>query len=239
MTPHSFDDLVPPRISLKQAHAQAVISFKWNTWASKFLYFELGLYLLWLMSFQAFCLLFQAWTPSEPWHGWTPNPLSSVPQACSSRSIGSHGEGLIACTAGVCRSSMCDTPSWLKAGHLQHSRALQMFHHSPAHRAWLTHRMQTQVKALASCCTRAEAVSQPPPSRLVDAQDEDTTKSLGELLHTRRGLASVILEGLALVGMAPFLWIELSTVCEYGPRIWLNTWNILDCLTYAGQVSLP
>ena len=80
---------------------------------------------------------------------------------------------------------------------------------------------------------------QPHPSRLVDSQDEDTTKSLGELLHTRRGLASVILEGLALVGMVPFLWIELSTFCEYGPRIWLNTWNCLDCLTYAGQVSLP
>ena len=80
---------------------------------------------------------------------------------------------------------------------------------------------------------------QPHPSRLADLQDEDTTKSLGELLHTRRGLASVILEGLALVGMVPFLWIELSTFCEYGPRIWLNTWNCLDCLTYAGQVSLP
>ena len=62
MAPCSRDDLVPPRISPRQAHAQAVISFKWNTWASKFLYFELGLYLLWLTSFQAFCLLFQACT---------------------------------------------------------------------------------------------------------------------------------------------------------------------------------
>ena len=40
---------------------QAVITFKWQQWAQRALHIELGLYLVWLLSFQAFILLFQVW----------------------------------------------------------------------------------------------------------------------------------------------------------------------------------
>lgn len=61
--------------SLLQAHAcsstvfalpavQAVIHFKWTSWARTFLLYELACYGLWLAFFTAFTLLFQAedWT---------------------------------------------------------------------------------------------------------------------------------------------------------------------------------
>lgn len=38
---------------------KAVIMWKWNTWAKRFLLIELACYLLWLLSFNAFTLLFQ------------------------------------------------------------------------------------------------------------------------------------------------------------------------------------
>lgn len=43
---------------------QAVINFKWTSWARQFLLYELFCYCLWLGCFTAFTLLFQAedWT---------------------------------------------------------------------------------------------------------------------------------------------------------------------------------
>jgi hypothetical protein len=43
---------------------QAVINFKWTSWARQFLLYELFCYCLWLACFTAFTLLFQAedWT---------------------------------------------------------------------------------------------------------------------------------------------------------------------------------
>jgi len=43
---------------------QAVIHFKWTTWARRFLLYELCCYCLWLVSYTAFTLLFQQenWT---------------------------------------------------------------------------------------------------------------------------------------------------------------------------------
>ena len=40
--------------------AQATITYKWNCWAKRHLFIELGLYLTWLIAFQVFVLLFQA-----------------------------------------------------------------------------------------------------------------------------------------------------------------------------------
>ena len=50
-------------------HWQAVIDFKWSTWAKRLLYAEFAAYLLWLICFQAFTILFQANLPA-------PFPLS-------------------------------------------------------------------------------------------------------------------------------------------------------------------
>jgi di/tricarboxylate transporter len=38
---------------------QAVINYKWHTWAKKFLLYELVCYLAWLAGYTAFTLLFQ------------------------------------------------------------------------------------------------------------------------------------------------------------------------------------
>jgi hypothetical protein len=42
---------------------QAVINFKWTSWARRYLMYELACYCLWLAAFTAFTLLFQ----SEDW----------------------------------------------------------------------------------------------------------------------------------------------------------------------------
>ena len=68
--------LSPPRIALKPLHpparpfpphltpiCQAVIHFKWSTWASRLLGFELSLYAVWLLSFITFSLLFESEDP--------------------------------------------------------------------------------------------------------------------------------------------------------------------------------
>ena len=38
---------------------QAVVNFKWNTWACYYLYCELACYLVWLLGFQVFTIIFQ------------------------------------------------------------------------------------------------------------------------------------------------------------------------------------
>ena len=38
---------------------QAIITHKWDTWARRVLIWEFGLYLIWLLGFQAFIILFQ------------------------------------------------------------------------------------------------------------------------------------------------------------------------------------
>jgi hypothetical protein len=57
----------------------------------------------------------------------------------------------------------------------------------------------------------------------VCAQDEDTNLSLAQLLQGPYGIATVGVEALALVGMAPFLYIELCSFIEYGPLEWINS----------------
>ena len=39
---------------------EAVLDFKWRTWAKHLLWAELGAYIIWLAAFQVFVLLFQA-----------------------------------------------------------------------------------------------------------------------------------------------------------------------------------
>lgn len=46
------------------------------------------------------------------------------------------------------------------------------------------------------------------------------------------------MEATALLGMAPFLYIEACTVTEYGPRRWLSVWNLMDLATYFLQVHV-
>lgn len=69
-------------------------------------------------------------------------------------------------------------------------------------------------------------------------QDEDTRRSLPELLSTNRGIGTVVAEGAALLGMAPFLWIEACTLKEYGVVGWASIWNIMDVAMYINQVRV-
>ena len=55
-------------------------------------------------------------------------------------------------------------------------------------------------------------------------------------MGTRRGIITVVMEVTALLGMAPFLYIEACTVVEYGPKRWLSIWNLMDLATYFLQV---
>jgi Ion transport protein len=69
-------------------------------------------------------------------------------------------------------------------------------------------------------------------------QDEDATLSLRELLETPRGKLTVACDFLSLVGMTPFVLIEISTIYAYGITGWATAWNILDVLTYFLQISI-
>ena len=59
--------------------------------------------------------------------------------------------------------------------------------------------------------------------------------SLPELARTPWGAASLVCEALALAGMAPFMYIEATTLREYGLHGWLSAWNVMDVIAYAVQ----
>lgn len=86
------------------------------------------------------------------------------------------------------------------------------------------------------CLTAACADSnmQRPKSPLL--QDEDMTMSLGQLLHSPRGIVTVVLECVSYLGMLPFIYMECRTIQEYWDD-WLNAWNAIDVLVYLFQVS--
>lgn len=71
------------------------------------------------------------------------------------------------------------------------------------------------------------------------AQDEDVSMSLPELARTPWGAASLACEALALAGMTPFLYIEATTLREYGLHGWLSAWNVMDVIAYAVQAQPP
>ena len=64
-------------------------------------------------------------------------------------------------------------------------------------------------------------------------QDEDDSLSLGQLVSTPHGAATVVFEVLSTLGMLPFIYIEVCTLIEYGPWGWLDFW----CA--AAPVTLP
>ncbi|KAL4440087.1 hypothetical protein ABPG75_003088 [Micractinium tetrahymenae] len=68
-------------------------------------------------------------------------------------------------------------------------------------------------------------------------QDEDLSLSLRQLLASSRGRLTVAAELLALVGMAPFLLLELGTLPAYGVG-WVDMWNALDTSTYFIQIAI-
>lgn len=67
-------------------------------------------------------------------------------------------------------------------------------------------------------------------------QDEDLSLTLGQLVESKRGIVTVATEAFALAGMMPFIYVEICTVIEYGPRRWFNIWNLMDLATYFLQV---
>ncbi|DBA98675.1 hypothetical protein WJX77_002585 [Trebouxia sp. C0004] len=69
-------------------------------------------------------------------------------------------------------------------------------------------------------------------------QDEDLSLTLSQLVETKRGIITVASEALALLGMTPFIYIEICTVLEYGPKRWLSIWNLMDLATYFLQIAI-
>jgi hypothetical protein len=67
-------------------------------------------------------------------------------------------------------------------------------------------------------------------------QEEDLSKSLLELLESPYGFAILASEAVALLAMAPFVYLEVCTVIEFGPSRWLSTWNLINMITYILQV---
>ena len=78
--------------------------------------------------------------------------------------------------------------------------------------------------------TRLSVDSWPP-------QDENLSLSLKELLQTPRGRLELAAHALAIVGMTPFLLLEMGTIPAYGIFGWLDAWNVLDICTYTIQVG--
>jgi hypothetical protein len=74
-----------------------------------------------------------------------------------------------------------------------------------------------------------------PPA--IPQQDEDLKLTLPQLLDTPTGVLTVVLDGLALLGMLPFIWIELCTITSYGLWQWATIWNLMDVSAYALQVG--
>eukprot|EP00887_Chlorella_sp_A99_P000537 scaffold17.g537.t1 len=79
-----------------------------------------------------------------------------------------------------------------------------------------------------------DVFSLPAVQAVIDWKDEDADLSLTELWATRRGKLTIVMDATALLGMAPFLFIEGATIAAYG-RGWISLWNATDCLTYALQ----
>ncbi|PSC73225.1 transient receptor potential cation channel subfamily V member 3 isoform X1 [Micractinium conductrix] len=69
------------------------------------------------------------------------------------------------------------------------------------------------------------------------SDDEPEKLSLGQLLATGRGRATVAAELIALLAMSPFLVLEWGTITAYGAG-WWSAWNVLDALTYVLQVYI-
>ena len=68
------------------------------------------------------------------------------------------------------------------------------------------------------------------------SQDEDSQESLSQLLKHGLGRATVAAELLCLCSMMPFLYIEASTLLEYGFYGWGSIWNFMDIVAYVNQV---
>jgi len=69
-------------------------------------------------------------------------------------------------------------------------------------------------------------------------QDEDASLSFAQLLQTSRGKISILCNILSLIGMAPFLAIEVGTLKAYGLFGWATAWNLLDTATYGIQLVI-
>lgn len=69
-------------------------------------------------------------------------------------------------------------------------------------------------------------------------QDEDASLSFSQLLQTTRGKISILCNILSLIGMAPFLAIEVGTMKAYGLFGWATAWNLLDTATYGIQLVI-
>lgn len=70
-------------------------------------------------------------------------------------------------------------------------------------------------------------------------QDEDLSLPLSELVQRPRGACIVAAEVVAELAMAPFVYLEICSVLEIGPKRWLSVWNLVDVTTYILQARKP
>jgi hypothetical protein len=75
---------------------QAVINYKWHTWAKKFLLYELACYLAWLAGYTAFTLLFQQEVRSIPSFA-KPTVPAAAPASLPLARVGIGLQGLLPC----------------------------------------------------------------------------------------------------------------------------------------------
>eukprot|EP00891_Asterochloris_glomerata_P008490 jgi/Astpho2/8490/Aster-x0358 len=66
--------------------------------------------------------------------------------------------------------------------------------------------------------------------------DEGTDATLHELAHTRIGKVALAAQMASVLGMLPFLWIEVATVAAYGLSMWAHVFKTIDLLAYILQV---
>ena len=71
---------------------------------------------------------------------------------------------------------------------------------------------------------------------LAPLQDEGTDATLHELAHTRIGKVALAAQMASVLGMLPFLWIEVATVAAYGLSMWAHVFKTIDLLAYILQV---
>lgn len=69
-------------------------------------------------------------------------------------------------------------------------------------------------------------------------QEEDLSRDLIELLYSPYGFTIVASEVVALLAMAPFVYLEICSVIDFGPSRWLSIRNLIDVITYGLQVMI-
>eukprot|EP00884_Botryococcus_braunii_P020993 jgi/Botrbrau1/7578/Bobra.0159s0027.1 len=64
----------------------------------------------------------------------------------------------------------------------------------------------------------------------------DRHPKIGPLASTPVGIAARIFGIVPLIGMAPFVYVDVAMFLDYGFKAWASTWNTLDVIAYLLQI---